>query len=533
MMSLDNRNKKELIAIIQDLETENDRLQKNLNKYKSRSHLSKDELIRLNSEIEQQNEELTQINEKYAALNEELARSNTELEGLYYEIKNSEEKFQNFIDQSSDGISVTGKDGDIIIWNLALEKITGYSWDDVKDRKIWDIQWEIATGELKKNYSKDKIRELLQNIDSENSLKWAMKNTAITIRNKDGNELNLQQTTFPVKVGTSLYMGSIIRDITELKNTENELIKRNEFIQTILDNLPIGIALNKFNEGSATYMNRKFVEIYGWPEKEVRNVNEFFKKVYPERKYRTEIKKRILTDIESGDIRRMHWENIHITCKDGSKKTINAVNIPLFEQNTMVSTVMDITALRMAEEAARNKSRELSEIIEALPDAVVYADNERRIMLVNKAFTKIFGYSRDEVYGKKTEMIYVSKKEFLEQGKRRYNLEAPSNDEIYEIRYKKKNGEVFWSQSLGTPVRDTHGNLIGLLGLVRDITRQKETEKELSLYREQLEEKIKERTREIEEKNEQLERMNKLFVGREFRIKELRDEIKELKRQLG
>jgi signal transduction histidine kinase len=52
-----------------------------------------------------------------------------------------------------------------------------------------------------------------------------------------------------------------------------------------------------------------------------------------------------MTDIQSGDKERMHWENIFITSKEGNKKVINAVNIPLFDQNTMVSTVTDITDL--------------------------------------------------------------------------------------------------------------------------------------------------------------------------------------------
>jgi len=41
-----------------------------------------------------------------------------------------------------------------------------------------------------------------------------------------------------------------------------------------------------------------------------------------------------------------------------------------------------------------------------------------------------------------------------------------------------------------------------------------------------------ERTKDIEAKNKELERFNKLFVGREFRIKELREKVKELKRKL-
>jgi len=52
---------------------------------------------------------------------------------------------------------------------------------------------------------------------------------------------------------------------------------------------------------------------------------------------------------------------------------------------------------------------------------------------------------------------------------------------------------------------------------------------ELEKHREHLEELVKERTAELEEKNAELERVNKLFVGRELRMKELKQEIKRLK----
>jgi len=52
-----------------------------------------------------------------------------------------------------------------------------------------------------------------------------------------------------------------------------------------------------------------------------------------------------------------------------------------------------------------------------------------------------------------------------------------------------------------------------------------------SLYRE-LEAKVEERTKNLKEKTEKLERMNKLFVDRELRMKELKEEIKSLKRKM-
>ena len=57
---------------------------------------------------------------------------------------------------------------------------------------------------------------------------------------------------------------------------------------------------------------------------------------------------------------------------------------------------------------------------------------------------------------------------------------------------------------------------------------QKQAEEELNKYREHLEKMVKKRTKELEEKNRDLEQFNVLFIDREFRIKELRDRVKEL-----
>ena len=71
------------------------------------------------------------------------------------------------------------------------------------------------------------------------------------------------------------------RDITNEVEIQETLKKRNLFIQTVLDNLPIGVALNDIDKGTAKYMNKKFEEIYGWPEDDLKNISEFFEKVYP------------------------------------------------------------------------------------------------------------------------------------------------------------------------------------------------------------------------------------------------------------
>lgn len=87
-----------------------------------------------------------------------------------------------------------------------------------------------------------------------------------------------------------------------------------------------------------------------------------------------------------------------------------------------------------------------------------------------------------------------------------------------------------------------HGNLwicadvfktsegIGLIA--SNISERKKAEEELQKHQEHLEEIVSERTADLEKKNAELERYNNLFIGREFRIKELREKVKILEQQI-
>jgi len=77
-------------------------------------------------------------------------------------------------------------------------------------------------------------------------------------------------------------------------------------------------------------------------------------------------------------------------------------------------------------------------------------------------------------------------------------------------------------------IRKTNKGQLLYHGIIRDITEKKKAEEELKKHREHLEELVQERTKELDEKNKELKRYNRLFEGRELRIKELRDKVKEL-----
>lgn len=177
------------------------------------------------------------------------------------------------------------------------------------------------------------------------------------------------------------------------KLLNRELTERNEFIEIILDNLPIGVAITLINEGSAIYMNRAFTDIYGWPAEELTNISGFFEKVYPDKEYREKIQKMVRDDIASGDPDQMHWNNIITTGQSGEKKIVNAANIPVFDQNLMISTVMDVTDLQRTIE-------DKNMLFNYSKDMICIAGFDGYFKTLNPACEKILGWTEKELCSK-------------------------------------------------------------------------------------------------------------------------------------
>jgi PAS domain S-box-containing protein len=90
-------------------------------------------------------------------------------------------------------------------------------------------------------------------------------------------------------------------------------------------------------------------------------------------------------------------------------------------------------------------------------------------------------------------------------------------------------GRPLWIRTTAQPVYE-EGKVVRVIGNLMDITERKRAEEALRKLNEELEERVKERTAEIEKKNRDLKRMNKLFVGRELRMVELKEKIRELEK---
>lgn len=119
-------------------------------------------------------------------------------------------------------------------------------------------------------------------------------------------------------------------------------------------------------------------------------------------------------------------------------------------------------------------------LFSSMRDVIIIADMERNIVEVNQpALKNMFGYESDEVIGENTRILYANEEDYRMTGLAVFNASEYIEDKIFEVLYRRKDGEVFTGELHAHKFIDKCSNLIGNLGVIRDITDRKKLESQL------------------------------------------------------
>lgn len=162
--------------------------------------------------------------------------------------------------------------------------------------------------------------------------------------------------------GDIVHVEGSFQDISEQKKVLESLKKSETFIKAVLDNLPIGVAVNSIDpEVKFSYMNDEFPKIYRTTRERLAGPDSFWDAVYEGAEFRAELRQRVLDDCASGDPRKMRWTEVPITRRGEETTYITAQNIPIPNQSLMISMVVDITERKRTEEEIRRLNLELED----------------------------------------------------------------------------------------------------------------------------------------------------------------------------
>jgi PAS domain S-box-containing protein len=166
------------------------------------------------------------------------------------------------------------------------------------------------------------------------------------------------------------------------------------------------------------------------------------------------------------------------------------------------------------EEKIRQSQEFLNNIVENSGDAIITTDKDGVITLWSRGTENLYGYKADDVLGKNIDFLYPNE---LKEERRKWQKTILAGETVRNIRTQiyNSNRELVEINLTLSPLIDRAGNPAGSIGVSKDITDIMKAEK-------QLREKIVE-----------LEKWQRLTVGRELRMAGLKSELRELKKQLG
>lgn len=455
-----------------------------------------------------------------------IVRDITERNEMYRALHESEKKFREFFENEPSYCYMVSTDGEILDVNKSALSALGYKKEELVGKSLQVIYAPESQKRAKEIFEKWKktgeIRNEELTIISKNGKKRVVLLSASSVRDEDGR---------------ILHSVSVQRDISEEKKIKNTLKESEKKFRTIFENS--GTAMTIVGENMIiSLVNSEFEKLSGFSKEEIEG-----KKKWTEFVARKEDLKRMK---EYHRLRRINPDAVpksyefDFVDRYGRIKNILITIDMIPETKKSVASLMDITKQKKINEEIKKTRDFLENLIRTSPDAIITTDMGGRITSFNKAAEKLFGCRAEEVIGKTTDMFIPNRKMIHEVIKLSVEKGVVQN---HEILFRRKDGKPLWLSLSYTILKDKDGRPMGTVGIGKDITEKKKAERELREYTEQLQQakaELQEKTavliemnEELKRKMDELERFNKLMIGREVKMAELKREIRKLKKRLG
>lgn len=386
--------------------------------------------------------------EAIQSINRDITQNVKALEAL----RESEDRFRDLVENSSDLICTHDEDGNMLSANKAALHITGYSKEEVLKMNMQDIlipeHSRIFKLYLKKIYATGVAKGIMiiQTKTGERRI-WEYNNT-----------LRTKGVAKPIVRG-------MVRDITEQKRAEEEI----KMLAYALRSVNECVSITDL-EDKIIFVNESFLKTYGYSEEELIGKNMLMVRSPnnpPE----------VVSEILPATLKGGWTGEILNRKKDGSEFPISLsttiIREKLNEPIALIGVARDITERRGTEKVMREYAEQYRTIVSSTMFGFLLVNEMGKILDVNDTYCNLSGYSREELLN--ISIADLEAQDKPEEVAKRIQLVIKAGTEQFESKHKAKDGRTFYVEvSLGYLSSQRQ-----FISFIRDITDRKRAEEEI------------------------------------------------------
>ena len=356
-------------------------------------------------------------------------------------------------------IFIKNRQSDYLLCNNQLARDYGIAADDVAGRNDLDF----LPRELAEKYRADDQRIMDAGVPEDLVEDYVVSDSIRSIHTQKVPLLGVD--------GHAWGILGIFYDISEQKGLERALKSSERRFRDAFEHGPIGMALLD-REARFSKVNLRMCAIFGYERAELedRTVDDL---LAPDARPQGEIVDHLLN-------RKSHEAAIPLQCvrSDGATVWVRTSCVAQYDDQGALTQIIlqmeDVTDQRRAMESIRL----LAAAIEHAGDSVIVCDIDHRIQYVNPSFTRVTGYSADEVVGQPSSILRSKRlaPDFYES-----IWASVGNGSIWSGRVTnaRKDGTDYHAELTFSPIRDDRGRVVQYVGVQRDITEQIQFEQKM------------------------------------------------------
>jgi PAS domain S-box-containing protein len=340
------------------------------------------------------------------------------------------------------------------------ESILGYPSSDWFEEYFWYKHLHQNDREWAPAFSKENVRMLKDHefeyrmIASNGSVKWFKDIVTMVAEN-----------------GAAISLHGVLIDMTERKETENELRESKERYKALVEQQSEMITRWK-SDGTYTYVNDVFCNFFGKKREELLG-----RTYIPEMPIEDmEVFSRFILQLNAsnpvgqfthrvirpdGEIRWLLWTDTAIVDKNGNITEYQTVG-------------RDITDRKRAEEALKDSENQLQLIFENAPIGMAITDFSKKYIKVNKAYCDIVGYTKKELLNMTYEEITYPDDKYIDENLFNFTGSSRKKHLHFEKRYVHRSGKIVYVEIRIQVLKDSAGKPFQQIAQVVDITERKE-----------------------------------------------------------